>query len=81
MSRKPSPQPATQSGSSQCTRCISRSVLPRSTCAPPAGPSRNCSIAKRARSVTEVVMLAAGVIHRPSVKGVSLRTPVGKRRV
>jgi hypothetical protein len=38
-------------------------------------------MAKRARSVTDVVMLAAGVIHRPSVKGVSMRDPVGSRRV
>ena len=60
MTRKPRPQPACQSGSSQCTRCISRSVLPRRIWAPPAGPSRNCSIAKRARSFTDVRHVGGG---------------------
>jgi GNAT superfamily N-acetyltransferase len=48
----PRPQPRVQSSSSQCTRCLSRSVLPLRTCAPSAQPSRHCSAAKRARSFT-----------------------------
>src|SRR5439155_7968411 len=58
--QNPSAQPLRQSGRSHCTRCISRSVDPCSTCAPPPGPSRNWRETNLARSSTFDARLAGG---------------------
>jgi hypothetical protein len=73
--RKPRPRVTEKSGSTQCTRCISRSVLAASTSVVPVRSRRNCQLAKRARSAAEEANPAAGPIPSASKNGITARVP------
>src|SRR5690606_35413315 len=72
---KPSPLDVRQSGSINCTRCISYRVEAFSNSCPPLYNNLNCQEAKRARSSTFEENPAAGVIPLAWKKGILSRCP------